>query len=329
MALRGVNLGGWLIIEKWMTPGLFEGTSAQDEYSFMQTEGAHEKIEHHRNTFITEADFKWMKKNGVTAVRIPVGYWILDGDGPYTAHLQYLDWTMKMVEKYSLQAIIDLHGLKGSQNGNDHSGRVNVTDWYKYPSYRKESVETLVRLAKRYKDHTNFWGLQITNEPKLGLFQFKLRRYYKDAYRALAPILKKSTRIIFSDGFTPRLLSGALGKPSHPVVMDVHMYHMTKPFSQYFSLGAYYRRLRKHIGLFKRLSKQQPLIIGEWNGVMRQVTLNKIPQSEHEALVAEHIRIQQEVFETTEGWFYWNYKHEKPGVWDFRSQVEAGVIKIT
>ena len=29
--LRGVNLGGWLVLEKWMTPSLFEGLAATDE----------------------------------------------------------------------------------------------------------------------------------------------------------------------------------------------------------------------------------------------------------------------------------------------------------
>jgi len=28
---RGVNTGGWLVLEKWMTPSLFEGLSATDE----------------------------------------------------------------------------------------------------------------------------------------------------------------------------------------------------------------------------------------------------------------------------------------------------------
>ena len=29
--IRGVNLGNWLVLEKWMHPALFEGTSAEDE----------------------------------------------------------------------------------------------------------------------------------------------------------------------------------------------------------------------------------------------------------------------------------------------------------
>lgn len=31
--LRGVNLGGWLVLEKWMVPDVYGGTEAQDEYS--------------------------------------------------------------------------------------------------------------------------------------------------------------------------------------------------------------------------------------------------------------------------------------------------------
>ncbi len=29
--LRGVNLGGWLVLEKWMNQNLFAGTDAMDE----------------------------------------------------------------------------------------------------------------------------------------------------------------------------------------------------------------------------------------------------------------------------------------------------------
>jgi glucan 1,3-beta-glucosidase len=29
--LRGVNLGGWLVLEKWMAPSLFAGLDATDE----------------------------------------------------------------------------------------------------------------------------------------------------------------------------------------------------------------------------------------------------------------------------------------------------------
>lgn len=29
MKIKGVNLGNWLVLEKWMNPALFEGTTAK------------------------------------------------------------------------------------------------------------------------------------------------------------------------------------------------------------------------------------------------------------------------------------------------------------
>ena len=30
--IKGVDLGNWLVLEKWMNPALFDGTTADDEY---------------------------------------------------------------------------------------------------------------------------------------------------------------------------------------------------------------------------------------------------------------------------------------------------------
>ena len=29
--IRGTNIGNWLVLEKWMSPGIFEGTGTEDE----------------------------------------------------------------------------------------------------------------------------------------------------------------------------------------------------------------------------------------------------------------------------------------------------------
>ncbi|RYF28828.1 MAG: hypothetical protein EOO17_03865 [Chloroflexi bacterium] len=65
MQLRGVNLGGWLLLERWMTPSLFEGITAQDEYQFMRHPDAAARIAAHRKSFITEADFIWTRFTGI------------------------------------------------------------------------------------------------------------------------------------------------------------------------------------------------------------------------------------------------------------------------
>ena len=53
---RGVNLGGWLVLEKWITPSLYAGVQAEDEYTLCQTLGkakASERLKRHRETWIT------------------------------------------------------------------------------------------------------------------------------------------------------------------------------------------------------------------------------------------------------------------------------------
>ncbi|MET0980425.1 MAG: glycoside hydrolase family 5 protein [Candidatus Saccharimonadales bacterium] len=327
--LRGVNLGGWLVLEKWMTPSLFAGTKAIDEYTFMQTSSAQEKIERHRKTFITEDDFKWLQQNGLNAVRIPIGYWIFDGDDPYIPAISYLDWAVRMAKKYELKVLIDLHGLKGSQNGNDHSGRIGKSDWYRHREYRQQSIDVLERLARRYYDEKAVWGIEIINEPKSGWVQWKLRNYYKQAYERLRQVARPGLMIVFHDGFTPRLLSGAL-KPSadHPVVMDVHWYQFGGSWRKWEKLDGYFQRIMRRTGLLRRLQRRQPIIIGEWSVVLSGEILDGRSKQGAQLAFKRHGELQLEVYETALGWFYWTYKTEGRGIWHFRSLVEDGLISF-
>src|SRR5215469_12190564 len=56
--LRGVNLGAWLVLEKWMTPDTFRGADAEDEYTLCLGLGdkAKGRLDQHRDTFITASD---------------------------------------------------------------------------------------------------------------------------------------------------------------------------------------------------------------------------------------------------------------------------------
>ncbi|MFZ3010077.1 MAG: cellulase family glycosylhydrolase [Candidatus Microsaccharimonas sp.] len=323
-AIRGVNLGGWLVLEKWMTPTLFDGTNANDEYSLMQTPGAKQKITHHRDTFITESDFAWIRDHGIQAVRIPIGYWIFDGDGPYIPAITYLDWVFNMAQQYSLNVIIDMHGLKGSQNGWDHSGHSGVSDWFKYTSYRNESIKTAERLVERYRDRDNFWGLQIINEPKLGPVKiFKLLAFYKQAYKDIYAKLPEQTYFIVSDGYIPRIVMFLLPRSFRRLVLDVHIYHMTTPFAQYRSLDWFYKKTRRRARLITYLSKKHPVIIGEWSGVLRSEITKNMNKADETKATKYYTQLQIESFAPALGWFYWNYKTEQPGTWNLRSIVDT------
>lgn len=323
--LRGVNLGGWLLLEKWMTPSLFTNTSAIDEYTFMQVPDAEAKLNKHRQEFITEDDFKWLHDHGINAVRIPVGYWILEGDGPYVEGIQYLDWAVKTAEKYHIVVLIDLHGAKGSQNGKDHSGRAGKDEWFKNKIYREQTITTLEKLAVRYKKAKNLWGIELLNEPKFGIFHFTLRRFYKEAYKNVSKAAAPNVKIVFHDAFTPRLMSGVV--KGENVVMDIHWYQFTVLFPWIYSLKSYFSKVIRRKNLLKNLQKRQPIIVGEWSVTLSGDILGRTRLKEQEAFKT-HARLQQNAYENTAGWFYWSYKTEGRGIWNFRSLVEDGVITL-
>lgn len=121
--LRGVNVGSWLILEKWMTPGVFNGVPdwVNDEYHLCQYLGrgsAEQRLREHWNSWVTEADFAFWARTGLNHVRLPIGYWALDireGEPWVSGSWDYVVKAAGWCKKYGLQLMIDLHGAPGSQ----------------------------------------------------------------------------------------------------------------------------------------------------------------------------------------------------------------------
>lgn len=117
----GVNLGNWLVLEKWMMESMFKDTDAKDEWTFSATvPDAKNKLEHHWKTYVTEEDFKKLAQVHVNHVRIPVGYWAFlqpDKGEPYIFGSQkdQLVRILGYCATYKIKAIIDLHGLPGKK----------------------------------------------------------------------------------------------------------------------------------------------------------------------------------------------------------------------
>ena len=69
--IRGVNIGNWLILEKWMNGTVFSGTSclsdATDQWSFDKCAGAPQALTAHWDTYFTEADVAKLHGWGLTA----------------------------------------------------------------------------------------------------------------------------------------------------------------------------------------------------------------------------------------------------------------------
>jgi glucan 1,3-beta-glucosidase len=142
--IRGVNLGGWMVLEPWITPSLFyqflgkdEKTTATDIYSFCKVLGKEEgnkQLRRHWDHWVTEEIIEQLKDSGaVNSLRLPVGDWMYVPYGPYVGctdgALDYVDNLLDWAHANGLSVLLDIHGIKDSQNGFDNSGQCQGFEW--------------------------------------------------------------------------------------------------------------------------------------------------------------------------------------------------------
>ena len=206
--MRGVNLGGWLVLEHWMTgdsviwQGVPDSVSSGGEFTTMQFLGHAQgdaRFEQHRSTWITEQDIIEIANSGLNAVRVPVGYWIagFDNHDPSSKQewkvfapggLKYLDNLVKnWANTHNVAVLVGLHAGKGSQNGNDNSAPTDPghTYWGSYEENQDNLVDVAYFLANRYKDDPAFLGIGMLNEPAGTTSNNVLTDYYTKDYNTI------------------------------------------------------------------------------------------------------------------------------------------------
>ena len=119
MFFHGVNIGGWMVLEPWITPSLFYQflgktlhQTAMDMYSFCEILGpfeANRQLRKHWFSWFTEKDVIILKSHGIKSVRIPIGDYMFQSYGPYDilenntrcidGSVDYLDYMLKILNK--------------------------------------------------------------------------------------------------------------------------------------------------------------------------------------------------------------------------------------
>lgn len=157
------------MLERWITPSVFAGTRAVNEFELSKTIEGKRRIRRHHETFITIADLEWLKAQSIELLRVPVGYWIFGDDERYVGAIERLDWLMRECERFDLKVLIDMHAAPGAQNKADHSGSGNTvsnihsTKWLNNSfTLTKETIQSLCLLAERYRDSPCSMGLAAT-----------------------------------------------------------------------------------------------------------------------------------------------------------------------
>lgn len=295
MYIKGVNLGNWLVLEKWMSPALFEGTTAEDEYCLprqLPPEVYEARIRVHRSEYITERDFAAIRRMGLNAVRIPVPYFIFGDRPPFIGCTAELDKAFSWAEKYDLKILIDLHTAPLGQNGFDNGGICGVCKWSQTPEEVEFVLDVLEKLAERYGAREGLLGITPINEPiteemwvTLGVPQRYpaadpelaagsapntlefLRDFYTRAYERIRLHAAQDKCVVFHDAFQLHAWRDFLTQPGFQnVMLDTHQYlMMAEAAGCRQTPEGYLAYIQEHFAReIAQVQAYVPVVCGEW-----------------------------------------------------------------
>ena len=295
MYIKGVNLGNWLVLEKWMSPALFAGTTAEDEYYLprqLSKEVYEARIQMHRAEYISERDFVTIKRMGMEVIRIPVPYFIFGDREPFIGCIKELDKAFAWAEKYGLQILIDLHTAPMGQNGFDNGGICGVCRWAQCPDEVEFTLTVLERLSERYGNRKGLWGIEVINEPlteaawesfditkrypavdpemakgTAPISMVFLRAFYKKAYIRMRAHLAPEKYVVIHDGFDLMAWKDFMQEDEYQnVVLDTHQYLMMAEMDGCpQTVEGYVEYVQtKYAKIIEEMEQYFPVVCGEW-----------------------------------------------------------------
>lgn len=201
MALKGVNLGGWLLMEGYILHGRNIPESGF-KAAFMKVNGTRALAEFeslYRANFVREIDFKNIRAMGASLIRVPFNHKLVENNGG--KGLTHLDDVMRWAGKYGLKVILDLHAAPGAQNHDWHGDSDGRALLWEKASFRGRTYAIWEKVADRYRDHPALYGYDVLNEPVLDEKRVPL---LKDLYRNLIRRIKAVDKkhLIFLEGNT-------------------------------------------------------------------------------------------------------------------------------
>lgn len=340
---RGVNLGGWLLLEPGTAKALFSrhptesGKEATSEWELMQIlrkKGALHELEQHRRTCITKADFLQIRACGLNAVRLPVGYWTVigpsQGDPFVGPALHLVDRAVRWAEECGLQILLDLHGAPGGESGDAPCGREQPPGQWQWPQWRmEESLRALETLAERYCTSDAVTGIEVCNEPSSTIPASMLCQYYSSAVEivrgagmhadqvtVVLPLFQRS-----SEEFL-RVWDKVSDGLHQNVCFDFHYYHC---FGHGWNGKTFAQQLRA-VQQNARELRKIPAVVGEWSlalGLLAEKCC-KLPTEQMRRRFAQAQLAAYK--EASHGWFFWNWCDAHGTEWNWQQSFKEGFV---
>lgn len=284
-------------------------------------------VERYRSEWLSDRDFEWLRDRGFNAVRIPFGYWVVSGPtagDPYVGPgLDHLDRAVDLAERFGFQVVLDLHGNPGSENGQPPSGYKHA-GWKEGDWRRKEALDVIEQLARRYAARPCVTGLQVCNEPSPGCDMERLCDWYQEAILRIrsAGMAAGSVAVVLAVYWYDRL--GEFLEVWMPrgnclrfenVALDLHFY-------QCFGRGWESLDHHQHLQVVRRhgqvLRSLPGAVVGEWSLARPAQVLAT------DEMNREFAEAQLEAYRSaSHGWFFWTYC-DQALEWDLETCFDSG-----
>jgi len=336
--VRGVNLGSWFLLEKWMVQRMFtddDGSSFSDSCANIDEHGLmshlrpstkRRRMEAHWGSWITEDDIAWMHEHGLNTVRVPFGYWITHPEHPFIdGAFKYLVKLFEWCERHHIAVLLDFHGLKGSQNGHFTSGNCGAcgkqqcgTTWKRFLDYEDTNLGVIRNLSRHFAKSPSYYGFGLANE--VGCCNSKeVMAFYQKAY----DIVRESSTdvlVFFDSTYNPATYPF---RREQAVAQDDHVY-----FSARWREGADREHGSNLAKARDRLMSipRWPVVVGEWALNHHGHDLSGV--NDRAAWLRYFGRAQLQAYEQhTVGWIYWSYKTDyHASTWNYRHLCENGYL---
>ncbi len=204
--LRGINLGGWLVMEAWMVP-MNSTTNLPDNYSALQTLGGgfgvtneQNLIRTFQNTWITTNDLDTIKAMGMNVVRLPIWWANLEtlGGTWRTDAFDRIDWLVTNAWQRGIYTIIDLHGVPGGQSFDQSTGQINQNQYWTNTNDQSRTTIIWQNIAAHFTGNPAVAGYDLINEPQGAPSSNAVWAAYNSLYLAIRAI--DPDHIIFMEG---------------------------------------------------------------------------------------------------------------------------------
>ncbi|OJA21032.1 hypothetical protein AZE42_05540 [Rhizopogon vesiculosus] len=335
---RGVNLGSWFVLERWISESPFKWAigSGQSDLDVAKGSNAKQVLEHHWDSWITASDFEWLAARGINTVRIPIGYYHIcaldpsvltqtDFDG--LQHVFEGAWSkiiaaVMTAQSFGIGVLFDLHAAPGKQNQDSHSGTSSPVVSFFHSKFNMQLavrvlrilVTQLVALQTQEPVINNIAGIELLNEPHAASHE-ALYIWYKEAIQEIRT-LDHGFPIYISDCWMTDQYADFVANlpPSWALTcVDHHLYRC-------FTRNDISTPAVQHIAslsdpnapfpqMFSRTSEKlaaagSGLIVGEWSAALNPGSLQGAPD-EHRVRTS-YVRAQLDLFEQyCAGSFFW------------------------